>query len=137
MHPHAAHKRILRPHWCLHGAAKALSAEPGPLRTERERGLQLTTSFHIFNSIPDFSAQNAFPDLNKVLDGQNRQSPIASVQRMQPTLASHAAVPRGTNTTPTNTNRAIRIAAQRTKGLRGPNSVFFRGRYDCQRTLVI
>ena len=58
------------------------------------------------------------------LDGQNRQSPIASVQRTQSTLASHSAVPRGTRTTPTNTNCAIRIAAQRTQGLRGPNSVF-------------
>ena len=70
-------------------------------------------------------------------DGQNRQSPIASVQQTQSTLASHSAVPCGTNTTPTNANRAIRIAAQRTQGLRGPNSVFLRGRYDRQRTLVI
>ena len=37
-----------------------------------------------------------------VLDGLNRQSPIASVQRTRPTLASHSAVPRGTNTTPMN-----------------------------------
>ena len=41
------------------------------------------------------------------LDGQNRQSPIASVQRTQSTLASYSAVPRGTNSTPTNANRAI------------------------------
>ena len=34
--------------------------------------------------------------------------------------------PRGTNTTPTNANRAIR-AVQRTQGLRGPNSVFLGG----------
>ena len=61
------------------------------------------------------------------LDGPNRQSPIASVQRTQSTLAGHSAGPRGTNTTPTNTNRAIRIAAQRTQGLRGPNSVFLGG----------
>ena len=58
------------------------------------------------------------------LDGQNRQSPIASVQRTRSTLAGHSAVPRGTNTTPMNANSAIRIAAQRTKGLRGPNPVF-------------
>ena len=45
------------------------------------------------------------------------QSPIASVQRTQTTLAGHSAVPRGTNTTPMNANRAIRIAAQRTQGL--------------------
>ena len=31
------------------------------------------------------------------LDGQNRQSPIASVQRTRSTLASHSAVPRGRN----------------------------------------
>ena len=31
------------------------------------------------------------------------------------------------NTTPTNANRAIRIATQRTQGLRGPISVFLGG----------
>ena len=46
------------------------------------------------------------------LDGPNHQSPIASVQRTRPTLAGHSAVQRGTNTTPMNANRAIRIAAQ-------------------------
>ena len=61
------------------------------------------------------------------LDGQNRQSPIASVQRTRSTLASQSAGPRGTNTTPTNANRAIRIAVQRTQGLQGPNSVFLGG----------
>ena len=54
----------------------------------------------------------------------NRQSPIARVQRTQSTLAGHSAVPRGTDTTPTNTNRAIRIATQRTQALGGRNSVF-------------
>ena len=49
-----------------------------------------------------------------ILDGQNRQSPIASVQRTRSTLASHSAVPRGTNVKRMNANRAIRIAAQRT-----------------------
>ena len=47
-----------------------------------------------------------------LIDGQNRQSPIASVQRTRSTLASHSAVPCGTNV-----NRAIRIAAQRTQSL--------------------
>ena len=61
------------------------------------------------------------------LDGPNRQSPIASVQRTRSTLAGHSAGPRGTNTTPTNANRAIRIAVQRTQGLRGPNSVLLGG----------
>ena len=55
------------------------------------------------------------------------KSPIASVQRTQSTLAGHSAGPRGTNTTPTNANHAIRIAVQRTQGLRGPNSVFLGG----------
>ena len=55
--------------------------------------------------------------LNRTLDGQKRQSPIASVQRTRPTLAGHSAVPRGTNTTPMNANRVIRIAAPRTQGL--------------------
>ena len=36
------------------------------------------------------------------LDGQNRQSPIASVQRTRSSLASHSAVSRGTNTTRVN-----------------------------------
>ena len=61
------------------------------------------------------------------LDGPNRQSPIASVQRTRSTLAGHSAGPCGANTTPTNANRAIRIAVQRTQGLRGPNSVFLGG----------
>ena len=65
------------------------------------------------------------------LDGPNRQSPIASVQRTQSTLAGHSAGPRGTNTTPTSANRAIRTAVQRTQGLRGPNS-FLGGRCDRQ-----
>ena len=51
------------------------------------------------------------------LDGQDRQSPIASVQRTRSTLASHSAVPRGTNVKQMNANRAIRIAAPRTQGL--------------------
>ena len=61
------------------------------------------------------------------LDGPNRQSPIASVQRTRSTLAGHSAGPRGTNAALTNANRTIRIAAQRTQGLRGPKSVFIRG----------
>ena len=62
-----------------------------------------------------------------ILDGQNRQSPIASVQRTQSTLAGHSAGPRGTNITPTNANRAIRTAVQQTQGLRGLNTVFLGG----------
>ena len=46
------------------------------------------------------------------LDGQNRQSPIASVQRTRSTLAGHAADPCGTNVKRMNGNGAIRIAAQ-------------------------
>ena len=48
------------------------------------------------------------------LDGPNRQSPIASVQRTRSTLAGHSAGPCGTNTAPTKANRAIPIATQRT-----------------------
>ena len=64
---------------------------------------------------------------NGPLGGQNRQSPIASVHRTQSTLASHSAVPLGTNAAPMNANRATRIAAQRTQGPRGQNSVFWEG----------
>ena len=62
--------------------------------------------------------------MDLILDGPNRQSPIASVQHTRSTLAGHSAVPRGTHTAPTNANRAMRIAAQRTQGLREPISVF-------------
>ena len=58
------------------------------------------------------------------LDGQNRQSPIASVQRTRSTLASHSAVARGTNVKRMNANRAIPIAAQRMQGVWGLISVF-------------
>ena len=51
------------------------------------------------------------------LDGPNRQSPIASVQRTRSTLAGHSAIPSATNVARMNTNRAIRIAAQRTQGV--------------------
>ena len=60
------------------------------------------------------------------LDGQNRQSPIASVQPTRSTLANHSAVPCGTNIKRMNANRAIWIAAQRTQGLWGLISVFSR-----------
>ena len=45
------------------------------------------------------------------------RDPNASVQRTQSTLTGHSAVPRGTNTTRMNADRAIRIAAQRMQGL--------------------
>ena len=47
-------------------------------------------------AIPDFAAFSFFSFLS-LLDGQNHQSPMASVQRTWSTLASHSAVPRGTN----------------------------------------
>ena len=62
------------------------------------------------------------PNTPFILDGRiaNRQT--------RTTLAIHSAIPRGTNyTTQTNANRTIRIAAQRTQGLRGPNSVVLGG----------
>ena len=48
---------------------------------------------------------------------KNRQSPITSVQRTRSTLASHSAVPCGTNVKRMNANRVIRIMAERTQGL--------------------
>ena len=71
------------------------------------------------------------------LDGQNRQSPIASVQRTRSTLASHSAVPHGKNTTSTNANRAIRIATHNERRVYEDQILCFGGRYDRQRTLVI
>ena len=73
----------------------------------------------------------------RTLDGQNRQSPIASVQRTQSTLASHSAILRGTNVKQMNANRAIRITAQRTQGLSGLIFCVSRGRYGRQRTPAI
>ena len=52
----------------------------------------------------------------RYLDGHNRQSPIASVQLTQSTLASHSAIPRGTNV----------AAARRRQGLWVPISVIRR-----------
>ena len=67
-----------------------------------------------------------FPTNSCSLNGQNRQSPITSVQRARSTLASHSAVPCGTNVKRMNANRAIRSAAQRTQGLWGLIFVFLR-----------
>ena len=47
-----------------------------------------------------------------ILDGQNGQSPIASVQRTWLTLEGLSAAPRGTLVARMSANRAIRIAAQ-------------------------
>ena len=56
-----------------------------------------------------------------MLEAQNlhpkSRSAIASVQRTQSTLASHSAVPCGTNVKRMNANGAMRVAAQRTQGL--------------------
>ena len=62
-----------------------------------------------------------------LIDGQNRQSPIASVQRMRSTLAGHSAVPSGTNTTPMNANHVIRIAATKAGPVRTKSCVFWGG----------
>ena len=56
-------------------------------------------------------------DLFTDLDGPNRQSPIASVQRTGSPFTGHSAVPRGTNVARINSNRATRIAAQGTQSL--------------------
>ena len=55
----------------------------------------------------------------------NRQS--LCIQRTAVSLASHSAIPRATNVARTNANRAIRIAAQRTQGLRTTNFYVFEG----------
>ena len=54
--------------------------------------IKLWPSFDLRSGMDKFQSTNLLS-----LDGQNRQSPIASVQRTQSTLASHTAVPRGTN----------------------------------------
>ena len=77
-------------------------------------------------------SQNQSPSLGPERPGD----PCARRSRAQSTLASHSAVPRGTNVKRMHANRAIRIAAQRTLGLRRLTSVFG-GRYDRQRTLAI
>ena len=64
-----------------------------------------------------------------------RQSPIASVQRTLSTLASHSAIPRGTNVKWVNANRSMRIATQRKQGLWGLVSVF-PARPDTNRSKV-
>ena len=70
-------------------------------------------------------------------DGPNRQSPIASVQRTRSTPAGHSADPRGTNTTPTNANRAIRTGSATNAGSMRNKLCVFRVNYDRKRTLVI
>ena len=77
------------------------------------------------------------PEFFKNLDRQSRRWPIASVQRTLSTLASHSAVPRGTNVKRMNANHAIRIGAQRMQGLSGLISVFREERYHRQQTLTI
>ena len=64
------------------------------------------------------------------------KSPIANVQRMRSTLAGLSAGPCGMNATPTNANRAIPLAAN-AGSTRTNFCVFFKGRDDGQRTLVI
>ena len=51
-------------------------------------------------------------DREATSDGQNRQSPMASIERTRTTVSGHSAGPRETNTTPTNADHAIRIAMQ-------------------------
>ena len=66
----------------------------------------------------------------------NRQS--LAVQRTRSTLASHSAVPRGTNVKRMNANRAIRIAAHNERGpVRTNFCASGGGRYGRQRPLAI
>ena len=64
----------------------------------------------VSETLPRRESLRAGHGIPSSLDGRNRQSPIASVQRMRSTLASHSEVPRGTNVKRMNANRAIRIA---------------------------
>ena len=70
------------------------------------------------------------------LDGRNRQSPTASVQRTRSFIDSHCAISCGKNVKRMDANRAIRIAAQRTQSLWGM-TLRFRASSDRQRTLAI
>ena len=73
----------------------------------------------------------------KPLDGQNHQSPIASVQRTRSTLASHSVIPRGTNVKRMNANLAIRITEQRTQGLWGSSFCVSGEDMTANKTLAI
>ena len=55
--------------------------------------------------------------LGLLVDGQNRESPIASVQETRSTLAGRSTVRHGTNVARMIATRAIRIAAQQMQGL--------------------
>ena len=76
-------------------------AGPGRNRSPNESDNKSVSShpFHSCWTLVWQSSIRSFPVTPTPLDGQNRQSPIASVQRTRSTLASHSAVP------------AIRIAA--------------------------
>ena len=69
------------------------------------------------------------------LDGPNRQSPIASVQRRRSTLADHSTGPRSFHTN----ERHLGDSNHSATSARSKRTKFcvFRGRYDRQRTLVI
>ena len=53
---------------------------------------------HFSSPIPTARGNSCPAGWSLGLDGPNRQSPIASVQRTRSTLAGHSEVPRGTNT---------------------------------------
>ena len=74
--------------------------------------------------------------MQKNLDGQNRQLPIASVQQTWSTLASHSAVPRGTNVKRVNANRDSNRSTTNAGSVR-TNFCVLGERYDRQRTLAI
>ena len=76
--------------WLTTGNASALGVKPTMRGTQRGPGTARCGD-GIAVSVP--FCDGTFPDL----DGPNRQSPIASVQRTRSTLASQSAVPLGTN----------------------------------------
>ena len=115
---------------CLSSLAASQCIDPKRMNCSLARLLE-----HAGNKIALFCFS---PGCTPNLDGQNRQSPIACIQRTQSTLASHAAVPCRANATWTNANRAIRFESQHNerKVCEG-SSLRFWGRYDRQRTLAI
>ena len=89
---------------------KSENCLPQPLPQSLQK---VSKSLETGKSLARSAKLRLFPDSREVaLDGPNRQSPIASVQRTRSTLADHSAIPHGTNVAPMNANRAIPITAQ-------------------------
>ena len=105
--------------WVHHGLKK--EAHFQILTAERERDHLPDSSawapLPFFDLKPHCTSQRFSLDLFVILDGQHCQSPNASIQRTQPTLAGQSSVPHGQKVARMSANRAIRPAAQRTQSL--------------------